>query len=159
MPSLHYGIFFTLLDSLSCRHGKLSSIVWTPVYPFKPQYTHTNSPNWSPYISFMNELREFDKRLRHFPLGDHFFNSHNLLSWHCMVIIRRKLTLVTTGTWRVKLHQRLAQKPTRYALAGHSLTLLQKPCLTTEAIEAAIHHGNSILLYRHNFLIILYVIQ
>ena len=89
VPSLHHGIVSTLLDSLSCRHGKLSSIVW-----------------------------------------------------HLFI-----------------LRQRSAQKPARYALAGHSLTLLQKPRQTTEAIEAAIHHGNSILLYRHNFLIILSVIQ
>ena len=66
--------------------------------PFKPQNPHTNSPNWSLYISFKNELREFDKRSRHFPLGDHFINSHNLISWHCMDIVRRKLTLVTIGT-------------------------------------------------------------
>ena len=46
--------------------------------PFKPQYPHTTSPNWSPYISLENELREFDKRSRHFFLGDHFINSHNL---------------------------------------------------------------------------------
>ena len=57
------------------------------------------------------------------------------------------------------LHQSSPQKPTRYALAGHSLSLLQKPRQTTEAIEAAIHHGISILLYRHNFLIILSIIQ
>ena len=29
-------------------------------YPLKPQYPRTNSPNWSPYISFKNKLREFD---------------------------------------------------------------------------------------------------
>ena len=33
--------------------------------PFKTQYQHTNSPNWSPYISLKNELREFDKRSKH----------------------------------------------------------------------------------------------
>ena len=42
----------------------------------------------------MNELREFDKRSRHFPLGDHFINSHNLIAWHCMDIVRRKLMLL-----------------------------------------------------------------
>ena len=46
----------------------------------------------------MNELREFDKRSRHFPLGDHFINSHNLIPSHCMDIVGRKLTLVTIGT-------------------------------------------------------------
>ena len=50
----------------------------SPLYPFKPQYLHTNSPNWSLYISLKNELREFVKRSRHFYLGDHFINSHNL---------------------------------------------------------------------------------
>ena len=46
--------------------------------PFKPQYPHTNSPNWSLYISLKNELREFDKRSRNFYLADRFINSHNL---------------------------------------------------------------------------------
>ena len=36
--------------------------------PFKPRYPLTNSPNWSPYISLKNELREFDKRSKHFSL-------------------------------------------------------------------------------------------
>ena len=60
---LVYWHFFSVLCCLN---------IWS----FKPQYPHTNSPN----ISFNNKLREFDKRSRHFPLGDHFFNSHNLLS-------------------------------------------------------------------------------
>ena len=65
---------------------------------FKPQYQHTNSPNWCLYIFLKNELREFDKRSKHFLLDDHFINSHNLVSWHCMDIVRRKLMLVTIGT-------------------------------------------------------------
>ena len=60
-------------------------------------YTGTNSPNWSPYISLKNVLREFDKRSRHFLLGDHFINSHYLISCQCMDIVRRKLMLVTIG--------------------------------------------------------------
>ena len=36
--------------------------------------------------------------LKHFLLGDHFINSHNLISWQCTDIIRRKLMLVTSGT-------------------------------------------------------------
>ena len=28
----------------------------------KSKYPHTNSPNWSPYISLKNYLREFGKR-------------------------------------------------------------------------------------------------
>ena len=50
----------------------------TALLTLKPQYLHTNSPNWSLYISLKNELREFVKRSRHFYLGDHFINSHNL---------------------------------------------------------------------------------
>ena len=46
----------------------------------------------------MNELREFDKRSRYFPLGDHFINSHNLISRHCINIVGIKLTLDTIGT-------------------------------------------------------------
>ena len=72
-----------------------------------PQYPHTNSPNWSLCISLKNELREFDKRSRHFLLGDHFINSHNLISWQCMDIVRRKLLLVTIGTWRVNCNNLL----------------------------------------------------
>ena len=64
----------------------------------KQHYPHTNSPNWSLYISLKNKLREFDKRSKHFLLGDHFINSHNLISWQCMDIVRRKLMLVTIGT-------------------------------------------------------------
>ena len=45
---------------------------------FKPQYPHTNSPNWSLYKSLKNELREFNNRSKNFLLGDHFINSHNL---------------------------------------------------------------------------------
>ena len=55
-----------------------SHFLLDPGSPFKPQYSHTNSPNWSPYISLKNELREFDKGSRHFYLGDNFINSHNL---------------------------------------------------------------------------------
>ena len=32
------------------------------------------------YISLKIELKEFDKRSKHFFLGDHFINSHNLIS-------------------------------------------------------------------------------
>ena len=39
-------------------------------------------------------LREFEKRSRHFLFCDHFINSHNLISWQCMDIDKRKLKLV-----------------------------------------------------------------
>ena len=66
-------------------------------YPFKPQYPQANSPNWSLYISLKNKLREFDKRSKYFLFGDHLINSHNLISWHCVDIVWRKLMLVTMG--------------------------------------------------------------
>ena len=50
-------------------------------------------------ISLKNELREFNKRSKHFLLEDHFINSLNLISWQCMDIVGRKLMLVTIGTW------------------------------------------------------------
>ena len=56
------------------------------------------SPNWSLYISLKNVLREFDKRSKNFLLDDHFINSHNLISWQSMDIVRRKLMFVTIGT-------------------------------------------------------------
>ena len=40
----------------------------------------TNSPDRPPYISLKNLPREFDKRAKHFPFGDHFVYSHNLFS-------------------------------------------------------------------------------
>ena len=47
-------------------------------------------------------LREFYKRSMQFHFGDHFINPHNHISWQCLDIIRRKLMLITIGTWRVK---------------------------------------------------------
>ena len=58
---------------------------------FKIQYAHTNSPNWSLYISIKNKLREFDKRSKHFPSGDYFINSRNLFSWLCIDIFKEKI--------------------------------------------------------------------
>ena len=58
-----------------------------------------------------------------FPLGDHFINSRNLISWHCMDIVRRKLTLNTIGTWRVK---RFSRK------LCHSLFPKTVPCATSK---------------------------
>ena len=50
---------------------------WPFINPLSP---HTNSPNWSLYIFVKNKLREFDNRSRHFLCGDHFINSHDLIS-------------------------------------------------------------------------------
>ena len=58
---------------------------------------YTNSLNWSLYDSKKNKLREFDKRSKHFPLGDYFINSHNLFSWLCFDNVRRKLMFVISS--------------------------------------------------------------
>ena len=47
-------------------------------------------------------MREFDKRSKHFLLGDYFINSHNQLSWLCIDYCWEKLMFVTFETWRVK---------------------------------------------------------
>ena len=70
------------------------------MYSFHPQYPHTNSPDWSPYTSLNNKLREFGLRSKPFLSGDHIINSHNHFSWQHMDIARRKLMLVTIGAWR-----------------------------------------------------------
>ena len=36
------------------------------MYPFQPQYPHTNSPDWSPYISLKNKLTEFGTISQHY---------------------------------------------------------------------------------------------
>ena len=46
------------------------------------------------------------KRSKHFLLGDHFVNSHKLISWQYMSIVMRKLMLVTVWSLRVKVSQR-----------------------------------------------------
>ena len=45
---------------------------------FKPQYSHTNSSYWSPYISWKNWLREFDRRSNHISFGDYFSDPKNV---------------------------------------------------------------------------------
>ena len=50
------------------------------------------------YILLKNVLWEHDKRSRYFLIVDHFINSHNLISWQIMDIVKRKLMLVTIGT-------------------------------------------------------------
>ena len=59
-------------------HGQTCRLtVW--VNPLRPSiYTQILQTDRSVYISLKNELREFVKRSRHFYLGDHFINFHNL---------------------------------------------------------------------------------
>ena len=68
--------------------------------PFSPLiYTYKFSKLISIYFLKLlkNELRGFDKRSKHFLLSDHFINSHNLISWQCMDIIKGKLKLFYGG--------------------------------------------------------------
>ena len=66
--------------------------------PLSPNIHIQILQNWSLYVSFMDGLREFDKRSRHFLLGDQLINSHSLISGQSMDMVKRKLMLVTIGT-------------------------------------------------------------
>ena len=57
------------------------------LWPCKVQYPDTNSPHWSPYIFFQNPLKEFDKRSKHFPFGDHFKYSHHLFLDYVLILL------------------------------------------------------------------------
>ena len=78
---LHYSAF-PISNNSYIHYFTFIFLVYirTNLKPFKPQYPQANSPNWSLYISLKNELREFDKRSKYFLFGDHFINSHNLVS-------------------------------------------------------------------------------
>ena len=56
----------------------------------KPQYLNSNSPDWSPYISLKNQLREFVYWSKLFPSGDHFINSRSVFSRLCIDIVEWK---------------------------------------------------------------------
>ena len=75
-----YGAVTALGINMECTRLLCGHARGQVGYPFKSQYPHTNSPNWSSYISLENELREFGKRSSYFLFGDHFINSHNLIS-------------------------------------------------------------------------------
>ena len=102
---LNFSIMATLGrgESGRCREVAVSGGS-TVLKSFKPQYPHTNSPNWSLYISLKNELREFDKRSKYFLLGDHFPNSHNLISLLGLkeLIVRHEIA-TTTLKWGAHL--------------------------------------------------------
>ena len=55
----------------------------------KPRFPHTNSSTGLYTFSYKDKLREFDKRSKHFLLGDNFINSHNFISWLGMDIISK----------------------------------------------------------------------
>ena len=51
-----------------------------------PKYPHTNFPVDLHTFLLIKTLREFVKKSKRFPLGDHFINFHNpsfLLFWYC----------------------------------------------------------------------------
>ena len=64
--------------------------------------------NFDPFFSWLNCISWFLAIILsvpftyHFPFGDHFINSHNFSSRLCIDIVRRKLMLITLGTWRVE---------------------------------------------------------
>lgn len=56
-----------------------------------PLNAHTNSPDWSLYISLQSKLREFDKIWKHSPgFDDHFIDSQNLFSQSSIEIVGRE---------------------------------------------------------------------
>ena len=72
---------------------------------FNPKYPHTNSPKWTLYICLKNQLREFGRRSKiFFFIGDRSINSHNLSFLLCIGIVRRKLMLITLGTYRANFN-------------------------------------------------------
>ena len=75
---------------------ELKKVSWA-LNPVSPQYLYTNSPYWSSYICIKNKLREFDKRSKHFPLGDHFINSHNLFSCCVLALLGENWCLLLLG--------------------------------------------------------------
>lgn len=58
------------------------------------KYPHTNFPVDLHTFLLIKTLREFVKKSKRFPLGDHFINSHTPL-FYCFGIVRGKLMLVT----------------------------------------------------------------
>lgn len=72
-------------------------------WPFKSQYLHTNSPDWSPHIFLKNKLRDFDKKnWSIFSLVIIFFILITSFFCSCVDFVRRKLVLVTLGTKMAK---------------------------------------------------------
>ena len=90
--------------------------------PFKPQYSHTNSPNWSPYISMKNKLREFHERSKHFPSGVIVlilttYSLDCVLMYICPEEVVHIISLWERGHWGLietaRLQKRKLPKPTR----------------------------------------------
>ena len=85
----------------------------------------------------MDGLGEFDKRSRHFLVGDQFINSHNLISGQSMDMVRRKLMLVTIGTERVKRSQQKIQvtlQSANYILVHNRILVNQQTRLGKETV-------------------------
>ena len=66
---------------MSIKYKDIAKRLSTLFNPLSPNIHIQILQNWSLYISLKNELREFDERSKNFLLGDHFINSHNLISW------------------------------------------------------------------------------
>ena len=47
-------LYVEAIKHMSARYCFFLQLLYKTIYPFKPQYPHTNSPNWSLYISFKN---------------------------------------------------------------------------------------------------------
>ena len=80
IASITRDALLAFLDEVGVCISGQNNYLGVDFLTLKPQYPHTNSPNWSLYISIKNKLREFDKRSKHFPSGDRFTDSHNPFS-------------------------------------------------------------------------------
>ena len=57
-----------------------------------PKYPHANSPVDLHTFLLIKTLREFVKKSKRFPLGDHFINSHNLF-FYCFDYCQEKINV------------------------------------------------------------------
>ena len=69
-------IILAIMQLRPCENWDCAS-QWLFLNSSSLQYPHTNSPDWSEYISSKNKLREFDKRSKH--LGQPLYTSERIL--------------------------------------------------------------------------------
>ena len=81
------------------KWGWLCCFLVNPVDPLsRPQDLHTNSSDWSPYISFKNSGENLVKDQSILPLVINLVILITFYSWWTFDIVRRKLMLVNLGT-------------------------------------------------------------
>ena len=133
---IYFGISLRSWTSVQCQ-SNLSSFPsdehsWslTSINPLSPnmhiQILQTDLYTFSQRMCWENLVKE----PRHFLLGDQFINSHNLISWQSMDMVRRKLMLVTNYLTNYKPWVRIplkSQNILRVYLQLFKLQLLLRP--------------------------------